>query len=65
MSVCFPQCGGSVFTSSPPPFTKSAPASLEVPTSGDEKNVSSSVMYPDNSEEEDDDDDDDLSDNFK
>ncbi|KAK2165723.1 hypothetical protein NP493_1352g00019 [Ridgeia piscesae] len=48
----------------PPPFTKSAPACLEVPTSGDDKNVSSSVMYPYNSEEEDDDDDDDLSDNF-
>ena len=49
----------------PPPFTKSAPACLEVPTSGDDKNISSSVMYPDNSEKEDDDDDDDLSDNFK
>ena len=48
-----------------PPFTKSAPACLDVPTSGDDKNVSSSVMYPDNSEEEDDDDDDDLTDNFK
>ena len=65
MSVCFPQCGGSVFTSSPLPFTKSAPACLEMPTSGDDKNVSRSVMYPDNSEEEDDGDGNDLSDNFK
>ena len=38
----------------PPPFTKSAPACLEVPTSGDDKNISSSVMYPYNSEKEDD-----------
>ena len=47
----------------PPPFTQSAPACLVVPTSGDDKNMSSSVMYP--ADFEDDDDDDELNDNFK
>ncbi|KAI0242408.1 Serine/threonine-protein phosphatase 6 regulatory subunit 3 [Lamellibrachia satsuma] len=46
----------------PPPFTMSAPACLVVPTSGDDKNMSSSVMYP--ADFEDDDDDDELNDNF-